>query len=129
MITLSKRMQANADMVSLGGTVADIGCDHGYLSIYLLESGKKDRAIAMDVRSGPLSSAEDNVKNAGLSDKVRLRLSDGLEKLGLGEADTVVIAGMGGPLMEEILQKGVIGHDIARRQVEAEGEEERRKDG
>ena len=93
-------MQANADMVSTGGVVADIGCDHGYLSIYLLESGKKDRAIAMDVRPGPLSSAEENIRLAGLSDSIELRLSDGLEKLSIGEADTVVIAGMGGPLME-----------------------------
>ncbi len=108
MITLSKRMQANADMVSPGGTVADIGCDHGYLSIYLLESGKKDRAIAMDVRSGPLSSAEENINSAGLQDRIELRLSDGLDKLALGEADTVVIAGMGGPLMERILSDGFL---------------------
>lgn len=106
MITLSKRMQANADMVSRGGVVADIGCDHGYLPIYLLETGKKDGAIAMDVRSGPLHSAEENIKLAGLQDKITLRLSDGLEKLKPGEADTVIIAGMGGPLMECILTDG-----------------------
>ena len=108
MVALSKRMQANADMVSPCGVVADIGCDHGYLSIFLLESEKKDRAIAMDVRSGPLNSAKENVRLAGLQDKIELRLSDGLEKLDVGEADSVVIAGMGGPLMERILTDGFL---------------------
>ena len=106
MITLSKRMHAIADMVSEGGIVADVGCDHGYVSIYLLESGKKDGAIAMDVRTGPLNSARENVRMAGLTERIELRLSDGLEKLGVKEADTIIIAGMGGLLMEEILTKG-----------------------
>lgn len=108
MVVLSKRMQANADMCSYGGTVADIGCDHGYLSIYLVQSGKKDSAIAMDVRSGPLSSAKENISLAGLQDRIELRLSDGLEQLEVGEAGSVVIAGMGGPLMERILTSGFV---------------------
>ena len=106
MIALSKRMQENADLCFAGGTVADIGCDHGYLSIYLVQSGKKDRAIAMDVRPGPLSKAKENVSAYCLEDKITFRLSDGLEKLKVGEADTIIIAGMGGPLMEQILTKG-----------------------
>ena len=106
MVTLSKRMQANADMVSFGGTVADIGCDHGYLSIYLVETEKKEKAIAMDVRPGPLSSAKENVSLEGLQDRIELRLSDGLDQLEAGEADSIVIAGMGGPLMERILTDG-----------------------
>ncbi len=106
MVTLSKRMQANADLCSCSGTVADIGCDHGYLSIYLVQSGKKDSAIAMDVRPGPLSKAKENVSVYCLEDKITFRLSDGLDKLSKNEADTVIIAGMGGPLMEEILTKG-----------------------
>ena len=106
MIALSKRMQENADLCFAGGTVADIGCDHGYLSIYLVQSGKKDRAIAMDVRLGPLSKAKENVSAYCLEDKITFRLSDGLEKLKVGEADTIIIAGMGGPLMEQILTKG-----------------------
>ena len=110
MVTLSKRMQVNADLCSKGGVVADIGCDHGYLSIYLVQSGKKECAIAMDVRPGPLSKAKENVSAYCLEDKITFRLSDGLEKLSPSEADTVIIAGMGGPLMEEILKKG---HDVA----------------
>lgn len=110
MVTLSKRMQVNADLCSKGGVVADIGCDHGYLSIYLVQSGKKECAIAMDVRPGPLSKAKENVSAYCLEDKITFRLSDGLEKLSPNEADTVIIAGMGGPLMEEILKKG---HDVA----------------
>lgn len=110
MVTLSKRMQVNADLCSKGGVVADIGCDHGYLSIYLVQSGKKECAIAMDVRPGPLSKAKENVSAYCLEDKITFRLSDGLEKLSPNEADTIIIAGMGGPLMEEILKKG---HDVA----------------
>ena len=110
MVTLSKRMQVNADLCSKGGVVADIGCDHGYLSLYLVHSGKKECAIAMDVRPGPLSKAKENVSAYCLEDKITFRLSDGLEKLSPNEADTVIIAGMGGPLMEEILKKG---HDVA----------------
>jgi tRNA (adenine22-N1)-methyltransferase len=86
--------------------VADVGCDHGYVSIYLVQSGIADRAIAMDVRKGPLSGADDNIREYGLSEKIETRLSDGLKALLPGEADALVIAGMGGKLMIRILQEG-----------------------
>lgn len=106
MITLSKRMQTLADLVSANDVFADIGCDHGFLSIYLVQSKKTKKAIAMDVRPGPLSRAREHVQQAGLQDVIELRLSDGLEKLSEGEAKSILISGMGGPLMEGILRRG-----------------------
>ncbi len=84
--------------------VADVGCDHGYVSIYLVQSGIADSAIAMDVKKDPLKGASENIADYGLSDKIEVRLSDGLIKLKKGEAQGLVIAGMGGPLMIRILE-------------------------
>ena len=92
---LSIRMQAVADMVTPGGRIADIGTDHGYVPIYLVEQNKTDHAIAMDVRKGPLARAGENIVRFGCSDRIETRLSDGLAMLKPGEADTVIIAGMG----------------------------------
>ena len=85
--------------------VADVGCDHGYVSMYLVQKGIAKRAIAMDVRKGPLEMAAGNVKAFGLADSIETRLSDGLTNLQPGEADSLVIAGMGGKLMISILEK------------------------
>ena len=103
---LSPRMQQVADYVVKCGTVADVGCDHGYISIYLLQNGIAEHVIAMDLRTGPLSRAEVNRNQAGLQNLMECRLSDGLDKLSPNEADAVVIAGMGGPLMIDILERG-----------------------
>ena len=103
---LSKRLMAIAGMVTEGNRLADVGCDHGYLSIYLVSEKKVPSAIAMDVRPGPLSRARENIIRYGLEDYIETRLSDGLMKLEPGEGDTLVIAGMGGPLMERILNDG-----------------------
>lgn len=103
---LSGRMQAVAEMVTPGGMVADIGTDHGYVPIYLVQHGIASRAIAMDVRPGPLSHAKVNITKYGLDDRITTRLSDGLRELKPGEADTVVIAGMGGLLMVRIMEEG-----------------------
>ena len=84
-------------------TAADVGCDHGYVSIYLVQNNIADKAIAMDVRKGPLSGALSNIKDYGYEDRITTRLSDGLKELGEGEADALVIAGMGGGLMVRIL--------------------------
>lgn len=100
---LSERMLRTAAMVSRGTTVADVGCDHAYTSVYLIEQGIATGVVAMDVNKGPLAKARENVDKFGMQDKIDLRLSDGLEKLAPGEADTILIAGMGGPLMERIL--------------------------
>lgn len=100
---LSERMLRTAAMVSHGNRTADVGCDHAYTSIYLVEQGIAPHVIAMDVNAGPLARAKENVRKFGMEDNISLRLSDGLSALLPGEADTVLIGGMGGPLMERIL--------------------------
>ena len=102
-IVLSQRMQMVADMVSKGNVLADIGCDHGFVSIYLLENGICPKVIAMDVNEGPLLRAKEHIEERGLSSYIDVRLSDGMEKLLFGEADSVLIAGMGGRLVIKIL--------------------------
>ncbi len=102
---LSERLQAVADLVSPGKRVCDVGCDHGYVSIYLIESGKADAVLAMDVNRGPLERARINVEKHGLTGYITLRLSNGLDAYRTGEAQSLVIAGMGGRLMQSILTK------------------------
>lgn len=103
---LSKRMQAVADLVPQGDCLADVGTDHGYLPIYLVREKKVRRAIAMDVNEGPLLRAASHIGEAGLGDLISVRQSDGLLKLKRGEADLVLIAGMGGALTIRILEMG-----------------------
>ncbi|MBQ9990164.1 MAG: SAM-dependent methyltransferase [Lachnospiraceae bacterium] len=101
---LSKRLQAVADLLSEGLKVADIGCDHGFLSIYLVQVGKVSGCIAMDVNRGPLQRAEENIDRQGLSTYIETRLSDGANALNIGEAEAAVLAGMGGKLMIRIIE-------------------------
>ncbi len=102
-IVLSQRMQMVADMVSKGNVLADIGCDHGFVSIYLLEKGICPKVIAMDVNEGPLLRAKEHIMERGLSPYIDVRLSDGMTKLLPREADSILIAGMGGRLVIKIL--------------------------
>lgn len=104
-VTLSARMQAVADMVTKGNRVCDVGCDHGYVSIYLIRTGIAPKALAMDIHEGPLMRAREHIHKAGLEEYITLRLSDGLAEYGQGEADTLICAGMGGRLMQNILAK------------------------
>ena len=103
---LSKRLETIASFVPEGSAVADIGTDHGYIPIHLVQEGKAKHAIAMDVRKGPLLRAQAHIHEAGLEAHVEVRLSDGLLKLEQNEADCVVIAGMGGELIIHILEEG-----------------------
>lgn len=103
---LSKRMQAVADMVSPCDVMADIGTDHGYVPIWLVEQKRVGHAIAMDINKGPLLRAEEHIQSAGLDAYIETRQSDGLEGLIPGEASAVTIAGMGGGLMIRILSSG-----------------------
>lgn len=100
---LSKRLEKIAELVPEGMRLVDVGCDHGYLPIYLLKHQKIPGAIAMDVRPGPLARAKENIKAYGLEDYIETRLSDGLKAMERAEGEVLVIAGMGGPLMEQIL--------------------------
>lgn len=103
---LSKRLEMVASFVERGSRIADIGTDHGYLPIALIERGVSPGAIAMDIGQGPLARAKEHVLACGMEDKIELRLSDGLAELKPGEADSVVIAGMGGELVLHILEQG-----------------------
>lgn len=108
---LSKRLQAVADLVTPGMKVADVGTDHGYVPIYLVENKKNPSAIAMDINKGPLKKAEENIALHGLEDYIETRLSDGVAKLKSGEADSVIIAGMGGGLVMKIMEAAVAVKD------------------
>lgn len=100
---LSPRLEGIVSMVPKGSKTADIGCDHGYISIALVQRGIAESSIASDIRSGPLAQAEKNVGKAGLEDKIRTRLAPGISGLASGEADVIIIAGMGQRTIAEIL--------------------------
>ncbi len=102
-LSLSPRLLVCAGFVAPGDRVADIGCDHGYLSIHLLRSGLASSVIASDINPGPLQSAVRNAARFGVSDKIQFFLSDGVRKLPRS-FDTLICAGMGGDTMVHILQ-------------------------
>ena len=106
-VVLSKRLQMLADMVTAGNAVADVGCDHGFLSVYLVQKKISPHVLAMDVRKGPLEAAAEHIGIYGLGEYIDIRLSDGLRELKEGEADAAVCAGMGGRLMEKILTESM----------------------
>lgn len=117
---LSKRLETIASMVpaaAADGLVADVGTDHGFVPIWLVEQKKAGRALAMDVRSGPLQRAQGHIREHKLEQVIETRLSDGLAGLKPYEADTVVIAGMGGELMLRILRDGGHVRDTVRHWV------------
>jgi tRNA (adenine22-N1)-methyltransferase len=95
-----------AAMVSTGASVADVGCDHGKLAVYLALRGSP-LVVATDVSSPSLAKAKQLVKELGLQEFVRTRAGDGLNKVRPGEVDTIVIAGMGGPNICSILSDGI----------------------
>lgn len=103
---LSARLQAIASFVKKGETITDIGTDHGFLPIRLVQDGICPGAVAADVREGPLNRAREHIFEAGLTDRIGTRLSDGFQKIRAGETDAAVIAGMGGPLTIRILREG-----------------------
>ena len=104
-INLSARLLAAASLVKGGGIVADIGTDHGYLPIYLIQRGKIEKAIAADIGKMPLENAKKSVAQYGMADKIELRLSDGLNSFQENEADEIIFAGMGGTLIAEKLKE------------------------
>jgi len=100
---MDSRLSKIAEYVPRGSRVADVGTDHAYLAIALVESKKADFVIASDKNQGPLEAAQKNVKAAKLEDKIELRLGDGLKVINAGEVEIICIAGMGGALIKEIL--------------------------
>lgn len=103
---LSKRLELVASFVPEMSRLADVGTDHGYIPIALAKRGVILHAVAMDLRPGPLKRARDHIVREGLEEQIETRLSDGLKNLKPGEADTTVIAGMGGELIIRILEEG-----------------------
>lgn len=103
---LSKRLTAVASLVTAGMKILDIGTDHGYIPIYLIEKKVISEAVALDVNEGPLKRAARNICLHGLEDRISTRLSDGFMAVLPKEADAAVIAGMGGGLMIRILSEG-----------------------
>jgi len=101
----SPRLRAILACVKGSRCLADIGTDHGYLPIAACSEGMAERAVACDVAAGPLEIARANVRRYGLEARIECRLGYGLRPLGVGEADCVVIAGMGGANMVEILNE------------------------
>ena len=101
---LSKRLKVVADYVEDNSKVIDIGCDHGLLSIYLVNNKKNIKVIASDINNNALSSARSNIKEYKLEDKIDIRLGKGLEVVSPEEIDTIVIAGMGSNTIVGILK-------------------------
>lgn len=102
---LDSRLSAAADLVRNGARFADVGTDHAFLPAYLLLNGKIEYAVCSDLRKGPLKNAEETVKRYGLEDKVDLRLSNGLDAYKDGEVNEIAIAGMGGLLISEFIER------------------------
>ena len=102
-LALQPRLHAIADKIAPGARLVDVGTDHGYLPIYLIQQGMISSAIATDIGEGPLDHARHTAARYGLSHQVTFRLCDGLAAVSPEEVDTVVIAGMGGETIAGIL--------------------------
>ena len=102
-LPISDRLLACANFVGRGNRVADIGCDHGYLSIHLLTNGIASSCIASDVNEGPLQSAMRNARKFGIANKIEFYLSDGVQNIPR-DFDDLVCAGMGADTMIHILE-------------------------
>ncbi len=106
-LPISKRLLRCAELLPFCDTVADVGTDHGYLAIHLLQTGRCARVIASDLREKPLASAKNNAAAYGFSEApsgaIDFRLSDGLHNYKPGEFEALVLAGMGGDLITRIL--------------------------
>lgn len=106
-VKLSGRLDAIKRTVIPCSRLADVGCDHGFVSIALAAENVADKVIAMDINKGPLTQAEHNIREYGLEERIETRLSNGLHKTTSHDGiDSIVIAGMGGALMTDILTEG-----------------------
>ena len=102
-------------MVRKGKAVADIGTDHAYLPAWLVLNGITSKALACDVRKGPLENAKKAVETYGLESKITLRLSDGFDEIEPFEADDFIMCGMGGTLMEQLVSRAYWLKDPSKR--------------
>lgn len=104
---LSKRLQFIADHIDRCKTIIDVGTDHGYIPIYSVKNNLCEKAIASDINKDPVKKAQMNAALEGVKSSVEVRLGGGLEVINIGEAEAVVIAGMGGNLIRDILEKDI----------------------
>ncbi|MCX7843230.1 MAG: class I SAM-dependent methyltransferase [Clostridia bacterium] len=102
---LKGRLKLIADKVPRCHTVGDVGTDHAFIPIYLIQKGICKKAVAADIKEGPVNTAKKNIQSHGLDELIETRMGSGLQPLGMGECDTVVIAGMGGLLIRNILSE------------------------
>lgn len=103
-LSLKGRLKLLADKVPKCNVAADIGTDHAYIPIYLIQQGVCKKAIASDVKIGPVKVAEKNINSYKMSNQIETRLGSGLDTICENEADTIIIAGMGGTLLSELLE-------------------------
>ena len=103
-INLNNRLLSISDFILSKDKVIDIGCDHGLLGIYLVLNKKIKKMVSSDINELPLKKAEDNIKKYNLEKKIETRLGNGLETV-TNDLDTIIISGMGGLTMIEILKK------------------------
>ena len=104
MIKLSRRLAAVAKCAADGHKIIDVGTDHGYIPVYLAQLGGERSVSASDIREGPLSSAVESAELYGVTDDIEFFLSDGLDSCG-SDFDTVILAGMGGETIVNILSR------------------------
>lgn len=112
-IQLDPRLSLVASFVRQGSALADVGTDHAYLPVFLVQTGRCPRAVASDLREGPLRNARQTVREHGLESKIATVLSNGLDALEPRCADDVVLAGMGGILIAELLARAAWLRDPA----------------
>lgn len=103
MIKLSNRLYACSSIIREGKRLCDVGCDHGYIPAYLVSNGIIPSAVACDINEGPLNSCKSLVTDMGLEDKIKCVLSNGLENIDENDVDDILIAGMGGELIVNII--------------------------
>lgn len=103
MLRLTERLNAVALLVREDSSLADIGCDHGFLPVYLVSNGKIKSAVASDINSAPLESCKALVSEYRLEEKIKCVLSDGLQNIGKDEVTDIAVCGMGGELIADIL--------------------------
>lgn len=110
MQNLSPRIEKLWQLAGKCRCLGDVGTDHGFVPVHMVETGLAENAVASDINKGPLERARDHVKEAGLEGKIQLRLGSGMTVYKPGECDVFIVAGMGGLLIADILQ---VSRDVA----------------
>ena len=117
LFSLDGRLSVCASLVRQGAKIADVGTDHAYLPVWLALNGRISSAVASDIREKPLQSGAENVEKYGCGDIVKTRLSNGLDEISADEADDIVIAGMGGELIADIISRAPWLKDKSKRLI------------